>query len=165
MFERFNKPARLVVRNAVVEAELRDDPRIGSEHLLIALSVVDLSIDRSVLGPLDISAHDLRRVLGDLDSEALASVGVDIDAEPTGPTAAWPTRRRHRPFTHSARDTLEASLAEARRLRQRKITPEAILLGLLQSPDSDTAARMMSRLGVDRTATRNAVIHAMRKTA
>ncbi len=165
MFERFTRSARSVVKTAVIEAERRDDPRIGSEHPLIAVIGAPLSVDRRALRPLDAGRDALRALLHDLDSEALASVGVAVGPQRSAVLSEFPSRRRHLPFTHGARDTLECALREAVLLGQRHIGAEHILLGLLQVPDTDPAGRMMTRLGVDRAAVRWALVSALRCSA
>ncbi|MDQ3781945.1 MAG: hypothetical protein M3349_03285, partial [Actinomycetota bacterium] len=139
MFERFSMAARTVVKAAVAEAERRDDPRIGTEHLLIAVLGAPLTVDRRALGALDTTGEALRSLLGTLDTEALASVGVAVGTQRSAVRSEFPSRRRHLPFTQGARDTLRKALREAVDLWQRSIGPEHLLLGLLHLADSDTA--------------------------
>lgn len=165
MFERFSKAARCVVKAAVAEAERRDDPRIGTEHLLIAVIAAPLSVDRRSLGALDTTGEALRSLLSTLDTEALAAVGVAVGPEGSAALSEFPSRSHHLPFTQGAKETLHRALREAVALRQRSIQPEHILLGLLHVADNDTAGRIMTRLGVDQVAVRWAVVSALRCSA
>jgi ATP-dependent Clp protease ATP-binding subunit ClpA len=95
-----------------------------------------------------------------LDPEALASLGIDLDAvrERTdavfGPGALDRVGRspRHIPFTPDAKKALEQALREAIRVKQKTIDGRHLMLGMLRA---DSAARdALAAAGVDLDALR-----------
>jgi hypothetical protein len=98
----------------------------------------------------------------DLDPEALASLGIDLDAmraraeEVFGPGALdVPVlaenrrgRTRRARFTPDAKKALELALREAVRLHDRQITSAHLLLGVLRDSDSP-AVRTLTAAGAD----------------
>ena len=163
MFERFTPDAREVVVLAQEEARALRHDAIGSEHLLLSLLRLDTPttavLRRHELGH-DAVAETVaaRAGGGDLDGEALRTLGIDLDAvrdvaEATfGPGALDAPRRRRRspahiPFTAGARKVLELSLREALAMRSRSITDGHIALGLLRG--GGTALEVLRERGVD----------------
>ena len=169
MFERFTKEAQLVVVEAQGVARELDRTQIDTNHLLLAMvgdpdhpaarALLEAGIDRDRLHSEAAKAHGH---LGPDDAEALASLGIDLDAvrerveEAFGPGALdrGGLRRRggHIPFSKEAKKTLELSLREAIRLKDRSIGTEHILLGILRAEGEGHAA--LRALGVDVAALR-----------
>ncbi|BFV56989.1 Clp protease N-terminal domain-containing protein [Kitasatospora sp. CMC57] len=175
MFERFTVAARQVVVQAQVEArELKHD-WIGTEHLLLGVLAdpSDPAAALLVAEGLDHAAAraEVARRLGPgpgSDAEALASIGVDLDAVRaaveaefgegalTGavPGAREEPRRRgwfkgdHRPFTPRAKKVLELSLREALRLKEKEIGVRHLLLGLLRE-GGGLAVTLITERGID----------------
>jgi ATP-dependent Clp protease ATP-binding subunit ClpA len=176
VFERFTTSARAVVTDAVEEARRRDSPAIGVEHVLVALAgqtdpataraleAAGLTRDRVEAIVADVALSARRGGLGPADAEALASIGIDLDAIVAGIEAAHgegalaPAQRphhkpllrrqrrrqrqatatkprRHRPFTPDAKRVLERSLHEAVAMGDRELTPMHILLGVVTGGD------------------------------
>jgi ATP-dependent Clp protease ATP-binding subunit ClpA len=94
MFERFTRPARQIVVQSQEYARRLGHPFIGTEHLLLGAVTVDDPASALVrdLGvtPERVEAELLRltkaadggpatRMIGGLDREALASIGIDLD--------------------------------------------------------------------------------------
>lgn len=147
MFERFTKSARLVVVDAVREAEQDRAPRVTGEHLMLALlghggQVADLlaaaGLTREVLTE-EFTTARRRGGLSDADAGALRSLGIDVDAvvgeveRQHGPYALAPrrtARRGHVPFAAEAKALLSGTLREAIELRERRISGEHVLLAL-----------------------------------
>lgn len=138
MFERFTDEARRVVVYAQEECRLRNDPHIGTEHLLLGL------------------AHGL-----DVTSQALADAGFDTQSgrqqlEVTTPVRRWAIAlvwlvlapAGHIPFTPRAKRTMEESLRVSNRLGQEHIAPPHLLRGLLGLPDAG-GTRLLLAMGVD----------------
>lgn len=151
MFERFTKDARAVVtRTQQVAREVRS-PAIDTRHLLASLADADdaaSAVMRSAgLDPDDVAARARRSVTsGDpLDTDALAAVGIDVDAlrrqtdQVFGEGALDRAGRRpvrhggHVPFAKDAKKALELSLREAVRLHDKGIASRHLLLGLLRA--------------------------------
>lgn len=142
MFERFTIDACAVVTRAQVEARRLGHGYVGCEHLLLAIADSDAAAGHA-LRDLDVAPaavesamrHDLAEP-PQLDRDALASIGIDLDAvrerveAAFGPgaltrrprrRARWRLRRRchtdppptgHIPFTPRAKKCLERSLRE-----------------------------------------------------
>ena len=114
MFERFTPSARDVVVRAAAEAERRDSPAVGVEHVLLvlvdgrfeetarALELAGLTPERMAALVRDLELTARRGGLGPADAEALRSIGIDVDAIVAGVEAAHgtgalaPPQRRHR---------------------------------------------------------------------
>src|SRR5215218_10349806 len=84
MFERFTREARQTVVQAQAEAAALHSGRVGTEHLLLGLVGQDGTPTTAVL-----ARHGLTRATvlasvsalsGDLDAEALTTLGIDLDA-------------------------------------------------------------------------------------
>ena len=165
MFERFSKEARTVVVDAQVHARRLGHTYIGCEHLLLAVSAVESQVGECLRGigvtPEAVEAATRRLVgtPGALDRDALAAIGIDLDAvrekveASFGPHAletmpSTPLRRRwgrragcdgsrygHIPFTPRAKKVLETALREAASPHQRHIGAEHIALALTSMHD------------------------------
>lgn len=160
MFERFTAPARRTVVAAQEVARDVDARRITPAHLLVGLAATDdpaaialaaHGADRAAL--LAGLAHD------GLDTEALAALGIDLDAVRAQAdatfgdgalTRAGSTARRagHLPFTRDAKKALEIALREAIRLGHKRIEAGHILLAIIRLDDTDGSA-LLRRCGVD----------------
>jgi len=182
MFERFTEEARAVTVGADRHAAALRHGWIGTEHLLLALLDDDGRGAARVLAAHGVSGPwargEVERIVGlgepDLDAEALATLGIDLDAvrervERTfgpGALARRPRRRRsaavasRRPFTPRAKKALELSLREAVARGDAFIGAEHLLLGLLREGDG-VAARILAERGV----TREAVLAALARDA
>jgi ATP-dependent Clp protease ATP-binding subunit ClpA len=164
MFERFTTEARQTVVQAQVEAVALRHPRVGTEHLLLGL-VGQTTPTSAVL-----ARHGLTRatvlesvtaLAGDLDAEALTSLGIDLDAvrerveSAFGPGALDDPARRHGatasghvPFDGRAKKVLELSLREALALKHRHIADGHIALGLLREGQG-LAMKVIADRGID----------------
>ncbi|MGI5202602.1 Clp protease N-terminal domain-containing protein [Spirillospora sp. CA-108201] len=168
MFERFTADARQAVTGAQAEARALRDRHIGTEHVLLALAGAEDATGRALrehgIRPDDLRARIVRvnRAGGDvLDSDALRSIGIDLDAVreateqsfgegaldvPAGKLDRF--RRGHIPFTPKAKKALELSLRHALRLGQKEIRSGHILLGVLHDGDF-LSARLVAEAGAD----------------
>lgn len=159
MFERFTTAAREIVEGAVATGQALEADRVGSEHLLVALSR-EAGPTGQVLSAVGLDqAYVLDRIrtrqgslLDERDADALGAIGVDLarvrdSIEATfGRGALDPSqdrgrrkRRRHVPFGPDAKKTLELALREALRLKDRHIGPEHMLLGIIRDGHSTAA--------------------------
>jgi ATP-dependent Clp protease ATP-binding subunit ClpA len=171
MFERFTDEARQVVRLSQDEARRLGHPFIGTEHLLLAIlgeghgPAAQSLIAQGVTGS-DLSQRIIRLAPpdGELDPEALATIGIDLDQvrqateASFGPGALEPKPRRevrkgHIPFTRRARKVLELALREALALGHNYIGSGHILLGLLREGHG-LAVHALANSGVDLAALR-----------
>lgn len=132
------------------EARRRGDRRAGTDHLLLGL-LEEPEIE-AVLG---VSLQEARDCLDSLDREALGALGVaeGIDAPPVRmhpvpkrPTIKAVVRDRIR-TTPVAKRVLQDAGKPMR--RGKHITPQQVLLRLLDLKLPDPAATLVSALGVD----------------
>ncbi|MEU8346016.1 Clp amino terminal domain-containing protein, pathogenicity island component [Actinomadura meyerae] len=168
MFERFTASAREAVTGAQAAARELRDRHIGTEHVLLSMVAGDDAAARTLRAH-GLTADDLRariarvnRTGGDvLDSEALRSIGIDLDAVRDATEQSFgegaldvPAGKLHRyrgghiPFTPKAKKALELSLRHAIRLKQKRIASGHILLGILHDDDF-LSARLAAEAGVD----------------
>lgn len=182
MFERFGDDARRVVIRAQEETRRLRDGHIGSEHLLLGVAVADgpgglalrdVGLDHPAL---DLAVRDLPSSADELDAEALAAIGVDLDAVRERTDAAFGAgsldrvaaadgarRRRgrrpagHIPFTADAKETLETSLREAVDLGHHQIDSGHLLLAVIRLQHTP-AHRALLGAGAEPNLARTAVI-------
>jgi ATP-dependent Clp protease ATP-binding subunit ClpA len=169
MFERFTDEARTITVAADRHAGALHHGWIGTEHLLLGLlddherRAARVLIARGVTG--EWVREEVERIVGrgepDLDADALATLGIDLDAvrerveRAFGPGAlAGRCGRRsrgewRRPFTPRAKKTLELSLREALAAGDSFIGAEHLLLGLVREGDG-VAARILAARGITR---------------
>jgi ATP-dependent Clp protease ATP-binding subunit ClpA len=172
MFERFTEAARTAVVAAQFQAAALDHGYIGTEHLLLGLLDVADARAARLLDRLGVrrewARSEVERIVGrgepDLDADALATLGIDLDAvrervERTFGAGALSGRRRCRrrslgrglPFTPRAKKALELSLREAIAMGDDSIGSEHVLLGIAREGDG-VGARILRSRGVDHAA-------------
>jgi Clp amino terminal domain, pathogenicity island component len=115
LFKRFGDRPRRVVREAVGVAQEMGDDRVGTEHLLLALTSDGEGL----------TARAIRDLGGDLTK-------VRDDAGQSRPRDAS-ARRRHIRFDDDAKKTLELSLREAIKSERASIEEEHIVTAILRN--------------------------------
>lgn len=191
MFERFSTPAREVVVRARQEAQGLRHPRIGTEHLLLALLDERAGAAYTVLRE---AGMDRERVLRDIqrlvgtpskilsadDAAALKTIGIDLDAVlarieesfgsgaldvPRPPTRRGLFGRKEDPsgFSPKAKKDIGLALREAIRLGSNYIGPEHLLLGILRG--DGLAAQILTEAGLNIDALRRATVNSLNKAA
>lgn len=170
MFERFTSAARLTVVYAQDVAHQLHSTHVDTQHLVVSLleahgSLAD-TLRAAGVDPDDVARRARAAIAaGDaLDSAALASLGIDLDAvrastdrwfgEGALDAAARPRRtspKGHVPFSADAKKALELSLREAIRLKEKSIGPRHLLLGILraESPGGRVVAGVATEAGLD----------------
>lgn len=180
MFERFSDEARAVVVHAQAQARQLRHGHVGCEHLLLAAAGAEAPAGQA-LRDLGGTPETLRSVLTDLasgvdqvyDRDALASIGIDLDAvrerveAAFGPGAlgrspnrpgrrlglrrrrrrAGPSRTGHIPFTPQAKQCLELAVREASARHDRHLGVEHLVLALAATHDG-LVPRLFARLGL-----------------
>jgi ATP-dependent Clp protease ATP-binding subunit ClpA len=169
VFERFTRPARVVVVLAQEHARMLGAEEVGSVHMLIGACETE-SPGATLLAGHGITADQVRdaaRTAGAVsrlpDAEALAGLGIDLDEirrrveETFGPgalegtrAAARRARRRawgHLRFTGDAKKTLELAVREALRRGDRYIGTEHLVLGFLH-PGTGAAGDLLRARGL-----------------
>ena len=163
MFERFTDEARQVVVRAQEEARELRARQIDPVHLLLALSR-DAGRGGQVLraaGADHAAVREARqRSHGELDADALAAVGIDLDQVRAAAEAAFGpgaldrgrARSGHLPFADGSKRALEEALRHVLqsklRRRARVIDSGAVLAGLL-AVDDPVVTRVLRQLGTD----------------
>jgi len=178
MFERFSKDARTAVQGAVVVAERERSGTIDTRHVLVTLAEgtgqVPAALRTAGLDPAQVAAQARESIrAGDaLDGEALAAVGIDLDAVRERTDAVFGEgaldragrkdgrRRKHLPFTSDAKKSLELALREAVRLKDRGIESGHLLLGMIRA--DSPARRLLEQAGADVGELRSAVEQELR---
>ena len=167
MCERLTADARQVVVGAQTEAARLHHGQIGTEHLLLALlqatTPTSAVLTRHGLTHDAVAASVVGHIRsGDLDADALTTLGIDLDAVRAtveasfGPGALDAPRRGsrgHLPFSRRAKKVLELSLREALALSSKSIGDGHIALGLLREGEG-LAMKVLADLGVDTEALR-----------
>jgi len=176
MFERFTYDARQAVILAQEEATRLHHGWIGTEHLLLGV-LCSGGAPARLLADFGVDAGGVRdevvRIVGrgehDIDPDALATLGIDLDAvrerveNAFGPGALDRRRGCRRglvgpriPFTRRAKKALELTLREGIALGDRELRGEHLILGLLREGDG-VAARMLAARGVTHDAVRGKI--------
>jgi ATP-dependent Clp protease ATP-binding subunit ClpA len=173
MFERFTDDARQAVVLAQEEAVALRHGWIGTEHVLLgvlcsggggARLLADFGVDAAGV------RDDVVRIVGrgedDIDPDALATLGIDLEAirerveRAFGPGALSRRGRCRRggvsmrmPFCRRAKKAIELTLREAISLGERDLRTEHLVLGLLREGDG-VAAQLLTERGVTLAAAR-----------
>ena len=160
MFERFSREAREAVVAAQEVARTAGSRAIHTRHVLVPLAEskgpAARGLDAAGVDPVALAAglRDEVRSAG-LDPDALASLGIDLDAVGQRTDAVFGAgaldgagrASRHVPFAPDAKKALQLSLRETIRLGRRSIDGGGLLLGILRA---DCPARAsLTRAGVD----------------
>ncbi len=150
IFNRFARETRGCVEAAVEEARMLGHDSIGDEDLLLGILRADEGVAAEALSSFGVTLEGARDESEGMLSEALSSVGISLEEVRREAGDAFdmsiPDDRRI-PFSPRAKKVLERALREAVRLRDNRIGPEHVLLGILRNEDG-TAVRMLARLGV-----------------
>jgi ATP-dependent Clp protease ATP-binding subunit ClpA len=179
MWERFTRPARDVVERTQQIATESRATQVRPEHLFAALLWDDTTLAVRVLhdqGATSERLHaelDRRRAkyvdgLDDADAEALASIGIDLEAVVSRmgqDDLAPPQGRRSRAhvrFSRASKKVLELALREAVAMRHNYIGTEHILLGLVRGGDVIVHDTLVAA-GVEPTTLSAAVAEAVRR--
>jgi ATP-dependent Clp protease ATP-binding subunit ClpA len=173
VLERFTPAARQALEDARAEAGLAGQAQIHSEHMLIGL-VCEPGPAAEALSAAGLDAQALRARLprgplgprGELDAEALASLGIDLDAVRRATDAAFgpgaldrtavPGRRRLR-FADDARQTLADAVRHASKLGQHTISTGHLLIGIIDQ-QNNAAYGLLAQAGADVPALRADVL-------
>jgi ATP-dependent Clp protease ATP-binding subunit ClpA len=190
MFERFTKPARPVVLDAVKAADRSGQRQVRPEHLLLGVAVAEDELGARVLAGFGLDATALEQALtsrerrarlSDLEIAALRAVGIDADevfrrieeafGDPDWFLGGDDDARRTEPrllgrcgggrFHADAKRVMEQSLRQAVRLKHRSIGTEHLLLGLLAIPQPPLAD-VLTAHGVTYQQARRRVLDALR---
>lgn len=181
MLERFEPAARQALADAREEARRVGQDKIRSEHLLLGLlAEPGPAADALTAAGLTVATLRSRLAQGDdtgaggfLDADALASLGIDLDAVRRATDAAFgrgaldqvrvPGRKRL-PFADDARQTLAGAVRQAHQHGQREIASGHVLIGIIDQPRNG-ALTLLAQAGIDIAALRADVLRRMAPSA
>lgn len=173
MFERFEPAARQAFVDARNEAGRAGQDKIRSEHVLLGL-LAEPGKAADAMTAAGLTLPDLRARVArgkhetpaGLDSDALASLGIDLDTVRRATDAAFgpgaldrapvPGRKRL-PIADDAKQTLVGALRQAERLGQRQITSGHMLIAIIDQPRNG-ALTLLADVGADVSALRADVL-------
>jgi ATP-dependent Clp protease ATP-binding subunit ClpA len=161
MFERFTKEARAVVVGAQEVARETGTRTVDTRHLLVVLlerpgPVADAARAVEADGQAVVTQARADLLAGGLDADALAGIGIDLDAVRRqadavfGPDALERAGRKAGgsvKFATDAKKSLELALREAIRLKHKGIDSVHLMLGILRAECPGRA--LLERAGVD----------------
>jgi ATP-dependent Clp protease ATP-binding subunit ClpA len=173
VFERFEPAARQAFVDARDEASRAGQDKIGSEHLLLGLLAgPGPAADALSAAGLELASLRARVPRGGqvapagLDGDALATLGIDLDAVRRATDAAFgpgaldrvavPGRSRL-PIADDAKATLAQAVRQAQQLGQREISSGHMLLGIIDQRRNG-ALTVLSQAGTDIDALRADVL-------
>jgi hypothetical protein len=181
MLERFEPAARRALVSARNAASQAGQRKIRSEHVLLGLltepGLASATLTAAGLNPADVRSR-LRHgghiaTAGGLDAEALASLGIDLDAVRRATDAAFgpgaldlvpPAGRKLLPMADDTREILVRSVREAQRTGQRQISSGHMLIGILDQKRNG-ALTLLAEAGADVAALRADVRRRMAEAA
>ncbi|HXW44752.1 MAG TPA: Clp protease N-terminal domain-containing protein [Streptosporangiaceae bacterium] len=180
MLERFTSSARQAVVDAKYEAGRAGQEKVHSEHLLLALFSLPGEAAEAMTAA-GLTADTLRARLprgthpgpAALDADALASLGIDLDAVRRATDATFgrgaldrvmPPGRRRLPFADDAKRSLAGAARYSIRLGQRSITTGHLLLGVIDQPRNG-ALSLLADAGIDTAALRSDLLRRMTPAA
>jgi ATP-dependent Clp protease ATP-binding subunit ClpA len=144
MFERFTAEARESVIRAQSEAQLLGSAKVDSGHFLLALVADTTGPAGRALRASHLNLDDIRdkvrKRAGGLDPDALAAIGINLEAvrEATEATfgpgaldAGSPSARGRVPFSAEGKKLLELSLRMALSRKSKSISSGDVLLAVL----------------------------------
>ena len=148
MLERLEPAARQAITDARDEAIRAGQDKIRSEHVLLGL-LAEPGTAADALAAAGLTVTEVRSRLqrggdvgagGFLDPDALASLGIDLDAVRRAADAAFGTgaldrvrvtSHRRMPIADDAKRTLAGAVRHAHRLGHRQITSGHVLIGII----------------------------------
>ena len=146
MLDRFTDRARKVMSLAKEEAVALNSQKVGTEHLLLALSKEDNGIASQALADLDITHDDVLSEIKDMASSATTvPAGKDQPAEASKLA-----------FTPAVITVMEKSFRIARENNQTYVSTEHLLLAIV-TEGGNKATDILLRLGTSASAVKQAV--------
>ncbi|GAB4460225.1 MAG: ATP-dependent Clp protease ATP-binding subunit [Elainellaceae cyanobacterium] len=146
MFEYFTEKAIAVVMAAQEEARRLGHNFVGTEQILLGLLLVKDHIAAEVLTDLGVTVEAARQEVENIIGRGSGFVPPEI------------------PFTPKSKRVFEQAFQESRRLDQRHVGTEHLLLSLAQEHES-VAAKVLENLGVNLDQLRTTVIRAVGEVA
>jgi ATP-dependent Clp protease ATP-binding subunit ClpC len=147
---RFTDRSRESVEAAFEEARMLGHDSLGDEDLLLGILRADEGIAAEALSSLGVTLEDARDECEGMLSDALSLIGIsleDIRREAGDVFDMSLPDDRKIPYSPWAKNALVRSRKEMRRLGDKHLGTEHVLLGVVGNEDG-TAVRMLGRMGV-----------------
>ena len=150
IFTRFTDRSRMCVEAALDEARILGHDSLGDEDLLLGILRADEGIGAEALSSLGVTLEGARDESEEMLSSALASIGISLEEVRREAGDAFELRipdKKRIPISPWAKKALVEARKEVRRLGDKYLGTEHILLGLVRNADG-MAFRMLARMGV-----------------
>jgi ATP-dependent Clp protease ATP-binding subunit ClpA len=150
MFLRFTDKSRGSVETSFEEARMLGHDSLGDEDLLLGILRADEGIAAEALTSLGVTLEEAREECEGMLSDALSSIGISLDDIRREAGDAFDmslSDDRKIPYSPRAKNALVRARKEMRRLGDKHLGAEHVLLGIVGEEDG-TAVRMLERLGV-----------------
>jgi D-alanyl-D-alanine carboxypeptidase len=147
MFKKFVTESRKVVSDARDIAAELESPTVEAEHLLLAVARGPATTAQQVLVEAGLDYDRARDALAAEFERSLAAAGISLEDFDL-PASRVMTRIPRWGTTAKLALARSAKIADAR--RDRRLTPDHILLGLLRAP-TGTVPRTLDCAGIDRS--------------
>ncbi len=139
MWQRFTERTRRVIFYAQEEAARQHVEYVGTEHLLLGLIREDDSVAARILQRLGVNPDQLRQEVERQVALGQDELGLEMQ------------------LTHDAKCVIDLAYEEARRLRNKHLGTEHLLLGLIRQ-EKAIAAEVLARVGVDLERARREIV-------
>lgn len=152
MFDKFTTEARRALDIAGESARRHGQSEIGTHHLLIGLATDAKTTVATVLGEFGVTAVSVDDLVGQggHDARLLGRLGIDASAvhEAVNRVQSGGGRSEEAPpYSIDAKKALGRAVDEAAQLRSAQLTPDHLMLGVLDVPGPGTEALLA--LGAD----------------
>ena len=149
-FLRFSDKSRACVEAAFEEARMLGHDSLGDEDLLLGILRADEGIAAEALYSLGVTLEGAREESEEMLSDALSSIGISFEEVRQGAgdnfELSIPDDRKI-PYSPRAKNALVGARKEMRRLGDKYLGTEHVLLGILGNEDG-AAVRILARVGV-----------------
>jgi ATP-dependent Clp protease ATP-binding subunit ClpC len=138
------------VEAAFEEARMLGHDSLGDEDLLLGILHADEGVGAEALSSLGVTLEEAREESQEMYSDALSSIGISLEEMRRESGDAFDMRLpddRKIPLSPQAKKVLVRARKEMRRLGDKYLGTEHILLGILCNEDG-TALRMLVSMGV-----------------
>ena len=143
---RMTKEARNVYREAGIESLRRQDGYVGTEHMLLGLLANPVGLAATITG---LTVEDARAALVRLDDQALAAIGITVDAPD-----AMRKRNRRMSVPDSTKRLFGRARREADRRGSKTIEVRDWIMAITDTERPSIAIRVLEELGCDPAAIR-----------
>ncbi len=168
-YDNFTERARLALNYAQLEAEALGHVYIGTEHLLLSLTIEGEGLAAQALIRAGLNLEDVRQqtldLLDELKRQGQESATGQIKAAITAIKGAGREGNPpgERPLTPRSKKVIELAVYEARRMKHNYIGTEHLLLGMLKEGEGLAAGVLIDKCGLHFEPMRNLVLQILQE--